>query len=425
MFTAEDNEMLTQVGAGSPMGELFRRYWIPFMLGEELAEPDAPPKRVTLLGEDLIIFRDSDGRIGLLDRYCAHRRVDLFFGRNEECGLRCSYHGWKYDINGNVLDMPSEPPDSPYKDHVKLKAYPTREWGGVIWAYMGGKERPPEPPQFEWARVPDDHRYVTKRLQETSYSQGVEGGIDSSHVSILHSLLDPAKTDKPFAQRQVAIASNIPYLAKDTRPKFTVRPTDYGFVIGARRVADESSYYWRITQFLMPFYTMIPRSGPEYPLMGHAWTPIDDEKCWVFTVTWDPDRPLSRELRDQRGVHAEVVDDGSYRSVRNRGNDYLVDREEQRTRSTSGIEGIGNQDCAIQESMGPIVDRSRENLGSSDAAIVAFRRLMLETARAYQGGTEPGQPDNPDWYHVRSAGVVLPQDVDFMEGAGAQLAAEI
>jgi len=425
MFTAEDNELLTRIGPGTPMGELFRRYWIPFMIDEELAEPDAPPKRVTLLGEELLAFRDSERRIGLVDRYCVHRRADLYYGRNEECGLRCAYHGWKYDIEGRCVDMPSEPADSTFKDEIRIKAYPTREWGGVIWAYMGPPEFQSELPEFEWGRVPADHRFVGKRLQQTNYAQGVEGGIDSSHVSILHSKLDPDKPELPFGERQQAIVSNLPYLANDTRPKFFVSPTDYGFLVAARRSADAEHYYWRISQYLLPFYTIVPRSSQDAPMFWHSWTPIDDENCWVFTITWSPDKPLTEETRDSRGVHSEVIDDGSYRPIHNKQNDYLIDREVQRYRSTSGIEGIGNQDSAIQESMGPIVDRSREVLGSSDTAIVAFRKLLLKSARALAEGRAPSAPLHPEWYRVRSGGVVIPKGDDFKEAARDQLVAEV
>jgi phenylpropionate dioxygenase-like ring-hydroxylating dioxygenase large terminal subunit len=425
MFTAEDNEILTRVGPGTPMGELFRRFWIPFMLAEELPGPDCEPKRVRLLGEDLIAFRDSNGRLGLLDRYCAHRRVDLYFGRNEECGLRCPYHGWKYDVEGKILDIPSEPPDSPLKDEIRLKSYPIEERGGVIWAYMGPPAFPAAPPDFEWTRVPAANRHLTKRLQETNYAQGVEGGIDSSHVSILHSRLDPAKAGRPFAERQVALVPNIPYLASDTRPKFFVSHSDYGFLIAARRRADEDSYYWRFTQFLLPFYTIVPRSSAANPMFAHSWTPIDDEHCWVFTMTWSPDAALTEETRDQRGVHAEVIDDGSYRPVQNKSNNYLLDREVQRLQSNSGIKGIGVQDSAVQESMGPIVDRSRENLGTSDTAIVAFRRLLLKLAKGLAAGEEPQAATHPQWYRVRSGGAVIPKNVDYREASREQLTAQI
>lgn len=417
MFTEQDNEDLTRVGPGTVMGEYMRRHWMPFLLPEELDGPDCPPKRVRLLGEDLIAFRDTNGRLGLLDRFCPHRRVDLFFGRNEECGLRCAYHGWKFDVEGNVMDMPAEPLNSPLRQEVKIKSYPILEWGGVIWAYMGDpKYMPPKPPELEWGLVPAAQRHVGKRLQENNFAQGVEGGIDSSHVGILHSLLDPAKKDEPFRNRQMAIDPKVKFLASDTAPKFFIRNTPYGMRIGARRIASENEYYWRVTQFLAPFYTMIARRDENGPIAGHAWTPIDDHNTWTFTFHWNPSGPLGDDF-DAQHVNVPVMQDGSYRPINNGRNDYGINRDVQRMHSTSGIEGIGLQDSAIQETMGPIVDRSKEILASGDAAIVAFRKLLLAQARGFRETGELPLPLQPDLYRVRSVGIVLPRDVDVDEGA--------
>ncbi|SDC48093.1 Rieske 2Fe-2S domain-containing protein [Paraburkholderia lycopersici] len=417
MFSKEDNEKLCRVGPGTPMGEAFRRLWIPFLLPEEL-KADGSPLRVRLLGEDLIAFRDTEGKLGLLDRYCPHRRVDLFYGRNEHCGLRCPYHGWKFDTTGRVTEMPAEPENSQMLQDTRIKSYPIIEWGGAIWAYMGDPACKPEtPPLMEWATVPDSHRYVTKRLQRTNYAQGVEGGIDSSHVGILHSRLDPEKVELPFKQRQVSPISTVPYLASDTAPKFFVRPTRHGMTIGARRNATDDSYYWRITQFLLPFYTMIAPNKEGGVVMGHSWTPIDDYNCWVFTMTWNSERPLSEDERDNGAVHADTKNDGSYEPLVDASSDYGLDREVQRLHSMTGIHGIGMQDTAVQESMGPIVDRSLENLGSGDAAITRFRRQLLSIANELAETGQVTVANNPDWYKVRSAGVVLPHGVDFQEGA--------
>jgi phenylpropionate dioxygenase-like ring-hydroxylating dioxygenase large terminal subunit len=419
MFSEQDNEDLTRVGPGTLMGELLRRYWMPFLMPEELATPDGAPLRTRLLGEDLIAFRDTNGRLGLLDRYCPHRRVDLFFGRNEECGLRCVYHGWKFDVDGNVMDMPAEPANSPLREEVKIKSYPIMEWGGVIWAYMGDPAlMPPKPPELEWGLVPETHRHVGKRLQENNFAQGVEGGIDSSHVGILHSLLDPSKAGMSFRERQKAIDSRVSYLASDTAPKFFIRPTPYGMRIGARRIASESEYYWRVTQFLAPFYTMIARRDDDSPIAGHAWTPIDDHNTWTFTFHWNPSKPLGDMSEfDSAAVNVPVMDDGSYRPINNGRNNYGIQRDVQRLHSSTGIQGIGLQDSAIQETMGPIVDRTRETLGSGDAAIVAFRKLMLAQARHLRETGELALPSQPELYRVRSAGIVLPRDIDFEEGA--------
>lgn len=425
MFTPQDNEDLTRVGPGTLMGDLMRRYWVPFLLPEELPEPDCPPIRVRLMAEDLVAFRDSTGRIGLLDRFCPHRRVDLFFARNEECGLRCVYHGWKFDAHGNCLDMPAEPGNSPMRSEVKIKAYPTIEWGGVVWAYLGPPEhRPAKPPELEWGLVSSGQRHVCKRLQQNNYAQGVEGGIDSSHVSILHSMMDPEKAHLPWKDRLKGIANR--YLSADTAPKFYVRPTPYGMRIGARRVASENEYYWRITQFLLPFYTMVARRSDDAPILGHAWVPIDDHNTWTFTMWWNPARPdlgVKGVDFDIGDVNVPVKTDGSYQPVHNRTNNYGIDRQVQRLLSSTGIQGIGLQDSAIQETMGPIVDRSRETLGSSDTAIVQFRRMVLAQARQLRQTGEVSLPKQPELYRVRSAAVVLPREVDFEAGAGPRLVA--
>jgi phenylpropionate dioxygenase-like ring-hydroxylating dioxygenase large terminal subunit len=422
LFTNIDNDRLTRVGPGTPMGNVFRRFWLPFLLAEELPTPDCAPLRVRLLGEDLVAFRDTNGELGLLDRHCPHRRADLYFARNEQCGLRCVYHGWKFDVDGNVLDMPAEPPNTPLKQDIKIKSYPVREWGGVIWAYMGERAHmPATPPELEWGLVPATQRHISKRLQETNYAQGVEGGLDSSHVGILHSKLDPEKADLPFRQRQVSISTAAPYLATDTAPRFYIRPTDYGMLIGARRHADDASYYWRITQFLLPFYTMIARHSQDSAILGHAWTPIDDYNTWTFTMTWNPGRPLDSRDEDRTKVHVPVKQDGSYRPLLGRNENYGLDRDVQRYHSTTGIEGIGLQDAAVQESMGPIIDRSREILGSGDAAIVAFRKLLLTMADEVEQGHDLSVAMNPAWFRVRSAGVVLKKDQDFQTGAAPLL----
>ncbi|MBO0685022.1 MAG: Rieske 2Fe-2S domain-containing protein, partial [Candidatus Dormibacteraeota bacterium] len=220
------------------MGNLLRRYWVPILLEEELPEPDCPQVRVRILGEDLIAFRDTYDRFGLVGELCEHRAASLWFARCEEGGLRCAYHGWKYDVEGRCVDMPSEPPHSRFKEKIRLKAYPSRLHGGIVWAYLGPPETMPELPQMEWSILPPEHVFVSKRLQESNYLQAIEGGIDSSHVSFAHRYDlegDPMHANTPGNA----------YLKADTHPKFEVAESDGGLVIGARRNADEDSYYWR------------------------------------------------------------------------------------------------------------------------------------------------------------------------------------
>src|SRR5437762_527055 len=223
MLPSSDNQLLTQVSAGTPGGEVLREYWIPFLLSEELSAPDCPPLRIRLLGEDLIAFRTTSGAVGLIGNACPHRGASLFFGRNEEEGLRCVYHGWKFDCTGQCVDMPSEPAESNFKSKIKATAYPTYERSGLIWVYMGPPERQPEFPEYEWNMVPESNVHFSRRLQENNYLQGVEGGIDSSHVPFLHGQAP-----------QISPAANN-YSARDKMPRLTVSRTDYGFVYGAER----------------------------------------------------------------------------------------------------------------------------------------------------------------------------------------------
>jgi phthalate 4,5-dioxygenase oxygenase subunit len=422
MLTQEDNELLTRTGPGTPMGQLLRRYWIPALLAEEIPAPDCPPVRVTLMGEDLIAFRDSEGRLGLLDEFCSHRTASLFFGRNEECGLRCAYHGWKYDVDGNCVDMPSEPEGSRFKDKIKQTAYPCVERAGIIWAYLGPPDQRPPLPELEWAMLGDGHRFVSKRIQESNYLQAMEGGIDSSHVSFAHRFnLD----DDPMHSG----TEGNKYLKADTRPKFEVAESDGGLVIGARRTADEENHYWRITQWIMPWYTIIPPFGTHNPLGAHAWVPIDDETCWAWSINYHPTRELTddevQSMRDGHGIHVKYVP-GTFRTLANKSNDYLIDRQAQAERKTfSGVEGISMQDASLQESMGAICNRSKERLGTSDAAIIlARRRLIAALEQLHEGDSAQSLPGvDPEHQRVRSTSLLLPTSVPFQEGAAEALKA--
>jgi phenylpropionate dioxygenase-like ring-hydroxylating dioxygenase large terminal subunit len=262
MLSKVENELLTQTDPGTGAGEYFRRYWIPALMTSEVPTPDCPPVRIRLLGEDLVAFRDSSGRVGLMDEFCPHRRASMFWGRNEECGLRCVYHGWKFDVTGVCIDMPNEPPEYGFDNKVRITAYPTQEYGGLIWTYMGPPDKTPELPKLEWARVPDSQRYVSKRLQECNYLQALEGGIDSSHSNFLHASVDAFRvTDSYVAKIRTSFNLRAKYHLLDKAPRFTVKKTDYGLVIAVRRNAEENTYYWRMTQFLLPSYTITDTAG--------------------------------------------------------------------------------------------------------------------------------------------------------------------
>ncbi|TMH01488.1 MAG: aromatic ring-hydroxylating dioxygenase subunit alpha [Betaproteobacteria bacterium] len=419
MLKAEQNELLTRTGPGSVMGDLIRRYWIPALLTEELPQPDCAPVRVKLLSERLIAFRDSDGKLGLIDEFCAHRGVSLWFGRNEECGLRCAYHGWKYDVSGHCVDIPSEPEESGFRRKIKLQSYPLAERGGVLWAYMGPPESQPALPEYEFATVPREQTFISKRLQECNYLQAMEGGIDSSHVSFLHR---GALNEDPLFKG----AKGNQYNLDDFQPKFEVVESAGGLLIGARRKAEDGNFYWRITQWLMPFFTAIPPRG-DHPMHGHFWVPIDDETCWAWSYDYHPVRALSaselQAMKDGHGVHVKYIP-GTYRPLQNKDNDYLIDRQAQKEgRSFSGVDGFSMQDASVQESMGPIQDRTRENLVTTDNGIIMARHLLMRAAKALQKGIEPPGRD-PVTQQVRSASLVLPPDVSFAEAAKDALRAQ-
>jgi phthalate 4,5-dioxygenase len=407
MLTGEQNELVTRTGSGTPMGAMLRRYWIPFLLSDELPEPECPPVRVKLLSERLLAFRDSEGRLGLIDEFCAHRGISLWFGRNEQSGIRCPYHGWKYDVTGQCVEVPSEPVESGFCKKIKLKSYTCVERGGIVWAYMGPPAKQPSVPAFEWANLPTSHCYITKRWQECNYLQAMEGGVDSSHVSFLHSSdlhTDPLHKNTKGAHYQ-----------RDQRPKFEVIESAGGLHIGARRNAEAGHYYWRITQWIMPWYTMVPPYG-DNALNAHAWVPTDDENCLTWTFTYHPTRPLSEmeldTMRKGGGIHVELIP-GTFRPIINKDNDYMIDRAAQKSgRTYSGVSGIAMQDASVQESMGPIQDRTKENLVSTDNAIIMARHRLRQSALALQKGVAPPGLST-ECHRVRSATFVLPIDVPF------------
>ncbi|HEX9463940.1 MAG TPA: Rieske 2Fe-2S domain-containing protein [Alphaproteobacteria bacterium] len=413
MLRKEQNELVTRTGPGTPMGQLFRCYWLPVLQADELPENDCPPVRVKVLSERLLAVRDSQGRFGLIDEFCAHRGVSLWFGRTEENGIRCPYHGWKYDVTGQCVEVPSEPAENGFCKKIKLTSYPLVERGGILWTYMGPPEKQPPLPEFEVLMVPPSHRFIAKRLQECNWLQALEGGIDSSHVSFLHS--GALKQDPLFKG-----AKGNEYNFNDAKPVFEVVESVGGLYVGARRNAENGNYYWRITPWVMPNFTMIPPRG-NYSVHGHWWVPIDDENCWTWSFDYCVNRPLTadevRQMNDGKGIYVKYVP-GTFRPAQNKDNDYLVDRAAQKAGLTySGVEGIAMQDASLQESMGPIVDRSKENLVSTDNGIIMARHRLMRAAKALadKGAVPPGV--DPAHQRVRSASVVLPPGQTYAEGA--------
>jgi phthalate 4,5-dioxygenase oxygenase subunit len=379
MLSKEENELLCRVGAGTPMGELMRRYWLPACLSEELPAPDCDPVRVRLLGEDLVAFRDSAGRVGLLKELCPHRGASLFLGRNEEGGLRCLYHGWKLDVAGTVLDTPCEPPGSTFKERVKAVAYPVHEVADVVWAYLGPIEKQPPFPNFEWTQLPAEHRSMVKVREECNYLQAVEGVVDSSHADILHSgwaIMGTWQNDdwgRP---------------SRDVAPRYETEDTPYGYRYAAiRKHAEDPEHleYVRTTAFVMPFHGIL---GGQI----HMFVPMDDEHTWNYNAFVDREHPVDHE-RHMKTRHQLIgVDLNPDRTrIQSVANNFLQDRAAMRAKQTfSGIAGSGpNQDMAVLESMGPIYDRSQEHLAMSDTSVIHLRSRMLGAVRAFMAGEEP------------------------------------
>lgn len=424
MLKTADNDYLCHTGPGTPMGEFFRSFYLPVLLSEELAEPDGDPVRVTILGEPLVAFRDSDGRVGLLEEACPHRTASLYFGRNEECGLRCTYHGWKFDVTGACVDMPNEPPEATFKDRVRAVSYPVVERGGVIWAHLGGRVGEPSSaavPDLEWALVPDDHCYVTKVYVDCNYLQGMEGDIDSSHTAFLHSRPDQ-QVDRGTAE-QFRHENLRRYSFLDRSPRFFTVQTDNGMMVGARRKADEEHWYWRITQWMLPTYSLIPREEGHL-LQCNMRVPADDGHHWFFRSQYHPGRRLTdEELAEFRhgGNVFQAVIPGTYLPTQTMANDFLIDREVQRRTSYSGIKGIPAQDQSVTVTMGSVANRAREHLGTTDAAIIAARRRLLDSARFVERGGTLDAPASPDSYLIRSPALLLPKHLAFDEGAAERM----
>jgi len=384
MLTAEENELLTRVEGDAPMGQTMRSHWIPALLSEEVAEPDGKPVRVRLLGQNLVMFRDSQGRIGALDELCPHRKASLVYGRNEDCGLRCLYHGWKFDVEGHCVDMSSEPPGSPLMQKVKHRAYPVNECAGFVWVFLGDEKSVPlfERPAFS----PDDETPVSilKIRIPANWAQIMEGQIDSAHSSSLHS------SDMVPARITSAAANSERWLrpSTDKSPRMVTEITDYGFHYAALRrpIKNASSHdYVRITVYIAPFVALIP-PNTSYNVAA-VIVPEDDHNSAFYFIAWGgeecPDTATWREFCC--AVPGEDLNT-DFTSRRHLGNDFLQDRQLMKEDSFTGVPGIPNQDIMMWTSMGSITDRTSELLGASDIAIVEFRRLMVEAAKAVTAG---------------------------------------
>ena len=426
MLTREDNELLTNVEKGSPMGEVFRRFWIPALLAEELAGPDCAPVEITLLGEHLVAFRDTDGKVGLMDKYCPHRGAPLFYGRNEECGLRCVYHGWKFDVDGNCTDIPNAPEGDSFKDKIHITAYPCVEAGSLIWTYMGPAESKPPFPEFEWCKTPDDQRYVSKFLMECNYLQAMEGDYDPGHGPFLHTVLDGGMIQGPQfdVQGQISVGG-LP-------PRTRVTPADEPFpkAVGSRRQTESDKDSWGTVEdsdsgllFVSKFEredgtkvaSVSPWMLPIFPTAGttagpntystNIRVPIDNHRLMFYRMRWSYDPIPKAEIETYKtdGWYFPELIPGTFQPVKNIHNHYQIDRNMQKYFNYSGLSCFPLQDISMMEDQwGSLADRTQEHLTSSDFMIIAVRRRLLKVVRAMAEGTEPEEPWRPHAYAYHS-----------------------
>ncbi|HWM45358.1 MAG TPA: Rieske 2Fe-2S domain-containing protein [Xanthobacteraceae bacterium] len=427
MLTAEENDLLCRVENGAPMGELMRRHWVPACLSEEVSQPDGTPVRIRALGEDLVAFRDTNGRLGVLDEHCPHRRASLALGRNEDCGLRCLYHGWKIDVDGNVLEMASEPPGTRMTEKIKHKAYPVHEAGGFVWIYMGPAETMPEFEAPAFAPTPQARVSILKIHVPCNWAQILEGQIDSAHSSSLHS------SDMVPANVDAAKATEVNWLrpSTDKAPRMQCENTSYGFRYAAIRKPihnPDTSDYVRITVYVAPFTCLIPPNNAYN--VASVIVPADDLNTVFYFLAWtDGSKPGVDQEAWRRFNAAQVGIDltADFRNTRTRENNYLQDRKAMKLGDFTGIRGIPNQDIAMWESMGRIADRTKDWLGTSDIAVARFRRLMVDAARAMRdegralGRTQPHVPQAS----ISSFEGIVPKTTDWRRLGGATATAQM
>ena len=421
MLSAEDTDLLCRVGPGTPMGELMRRYWLPVGYSWEY-ECDGQPQRVRVLGEDLVVWRASDGTPAFTEPQCPHRGAGLFYGRNEESGIRCAYHGWKFDASGQCVDMPNEPAESAFRHKVRIRAYRGADYGGVTWIYMGPRQGdPPGVPQFEWGQTPPENvSHAQKIVYECNWMQALEGELDSTHVYFLHRRLNA--DDSP----RYGLFHN------DRRARFHIAEKPYGFTYGAERSELDGNVYWRTTQFLFPVYGMFPAQDGVVPLS--VYLPIDDHHTLHMGIWWNPAGAMPGAADGYGAPHEALAEEPGMLAPgvgpmkpEQRGrffskwwpqaapdSDFLMDVRAKRTRNATGIPTVRLQDSAVIHSMGRIMDRTREHLGTTDVSIIRARRMLLRAAaRLREDGTPPPGSERPQDYYVRSCAAILPPGADW------------
>jgi len=426
MLSREDNQLLTDTNPGSPMGELFRRFWLPVIMSEELPGPDSVPLRVRVMGEDLIAFRDTDGGVGLVDAYCPHRGAPMFFGRNEENGLRCVYHGWKFDVNGECVDLPNAPEGDTFRHKIHIKSYPCQDKGDLIWAYMGPAEKKPAFPDFEWTKLPRSHRYVTKFVEQCNYLQAMEGDYDPSHARFLHSTMDQSTATgsangAPGPGRnnpQGEMAANEPYPravgtrrvtaanANTAQPRgggLSAKLVDFEQAMLSAQVTEtgDGKYQANVgVTWWMPLFCTAGISMPGH-FASNMRIPVDNESLLFYRLRWSWEPITQEQLAEYKTggyTHPELIP-GTWTPKANLQNDYNIDRVAQKYFSYTGIKTFPLQDIALIEAQwGPVSHHWEEHLVSSDYMIIYVRRRLIKAAKELANGIEPVGPSRPDVY---------------------------
>ncbi|MGP4082690.1 Rieske 2Fe-2S domain-containing protein [Pseudalkalibacillus sp. R45] len=399
MLSKEKNQLLTQTDKGTPMGDLFRRYWIPALKSDEL-ESDGSPKRIKLLGEDLVAFRDTEGKVGLIDERCPHRGTSLYYGINDGCGIRCMYHGWKFNTDGKCTEIPSEAKDGKFRQSIKITSYPTKEVSGIIWTYMSTEEKQPPFPEFYWMGLPDENKLVERVWQECNYLQVMENDVDFVHAAFLHKAHDSQAVKEGILSSDLGIDPEHP-LVKNPPVKQAVEDTNYGKRCIAVGLGKDNQNAFMEIHYIFPFYTFPPRFSGEDG-MWHAFIPRDDYSTWSWDVQFSHEHKIDVQAQhDRRGL----VLNEDMRKVKNLENHYGLERELQKTHNFTGIRGIANQDHAATETMGPIVDRSNEHLGTSDLPVIKMRSLLFQQVERLQEGHDLFRLENESLKTLYSDGV--------------------
>jgi len=408
MLTQDENELLTRTGPGTAMGEYLRDRWTPAVRAA-LLEADGAPARVRLYGKNYVAFRATDGRVGFLDEECPHRRVSLAIARNEDNALRCLFHGWKIEVSGRLVEAPSEPPErqDAFCAAIRINRYPVREAGGLIWVYLGTRASPPPFAEFEFTRLPESHVDIRRAVVHCNWLQGFEGTLDTVHAGILHVgwIGDPAK------RWQGAQGAELHVLSRKV-PSATIEFAErgYGFREGALRALPDGSVYVRIRDVALPYYSFIPTPGGA-PCFVTIVVPIDDETHMQWYIIYDPAKPIPDAARERLMAGSSGDRDDFASDLGGWDNRWNQDRGLMKQGHWTGIaRSLPLEDFAVQEAMGPIADRSGEQLGSSDVTIVRTRRLLLDAARRHRAGETPAETGHDA---IRALAIRLGPGVDW------------